>query len=67
MIIGSCGHELKNENQVCTKDFDRTGKHVIVFSVICDICLEQYMEDGIILETKKDQEKWLQQTPRDLY
>lgn len=41
MIIGSCGHKLKNilGNQIMYKDFDKDGSRVTVYATVCKKCL----------------------------
>lgn len=62
MITGSCGHEIKEGfgNCIGIKNQARDGSREIIYSSVCDDCIDFYMQKGLILWCDESvKEKWM--------
>ena len=74
-IIGSCGHELTENDGEHGLGFDvmyqsescdaLSGFHrSVTYASVCGKCLEQYREWGILFETEAESDAWLDDDPK---
>lgn len=57
MVTASCGHLLSESEgmgiDICTGGHDRTtGMPVLIYSVVCNSCYNEYKKNGELLDTK---------------
>lgn len=64
-IIASCGHDVTDKElaPVSWMEYDTDIEEGIVrtvaYGVLCDDCLKLYMSWGIVLESEKEEQDWL--------
>ena len=67
-LIGTCQHKLTNEeftnftysiNNISVKEYDKEGRRVVCYMVVCDKCLEWWKKKKLILHNENEQREWL--------
>lgn len=63
MIIASCGHTLKDDEDlgklIAVKSYSREGKRAVDYPCVCDKCLQEYEKDNLRLTSREQEDAWL--------
>ena len=62
-LIGTCGHKITLKecyaNAIPVKEYDKEGRRVVCYMVVCDKCLEWWKKKKLILHNENEQKEWL--------
>lgn len=62
MITLSCGHQVSDFDQaydIVTKHYDRMGERALMYSMVCQNCLDLYQKEGILFPEDSVAQNWL--------